>query len=184
MWGDEGVLSRRLSVLSRRQFVLCRRIISAFQIGFLGLFLLQFLRISKLLYLFSSRESTALRAALRGGRNPGSRPLLTISPLSLCKYQINILKNGYLFGTCKLPSADFLCTAEQVPMQCSSPMQFITTYVSVNYCRSISVPFIITYVSFNCCRSISILFISNLCGFYTNHFLKCGYYVSLKRDWD
>ena len=27
-------------------------------------------------------------------------------------------------------------SAEQVPMQCSSPMQFITTYVGFNYCRS------------------------------------------------
>ena len=28
-------------------------------------------------------------------------------------------------------------SAAQVPMQCSSPMQFITTYVGFNYCRSV-----------------------------------------------
>ena len=36
----------------------------------LGLFFLQLLRISKLLYLFSGRESTPLRGALRGGQEP------------------------------------------------------------------------------------------------------------------
>ena len=28
-------------------------------------------------------------------------------------------------------------SAAQVPMQCSSPVQFITTYVGFNYCRSV-----------------------------------------------
>ena len=53
----------------------------------LGLFFLQLLRISKLLYLFSGRESTPLRGALRGGQEPMVPiPLLTISPNLLRKY--------------------------------------------------------------------------------------------------
>ena len=96
-------------------------------------------------------------AATLGGYLCVLHTILTISPLSLCKYQINIWKNGYLFGICKLPSANFFCPAGQVQMQCNSPMPFITTYVGFNYCRSISgMLFITTYVGFNYYRSFFI----------------------------
>ena len=50
-------------------------------------------------------------------------------------------------------------SAGQVPMQCSSPMPFITTYVGFNYCRSIRG----NYVHYT------------LCEFYINLFLNREY---------
>ena len=46
----------------------------------------------------------------------------------------------------KLPSAGLFCSAAQVPMQCSPPMQFITTYVCFNCCRSVFCVYLVQWL--------------------------------------
>ena len=128
-----------------------------------------------------------MQAALRGGGNPGSHPrtrsgsphpcgdfgrvlvrpahhLNNLPPLLVQipnKYFVKWIFIWYL----QVNECWFFCPAEQVPMQCSSPMPFITTYVGFNCCRSI--------------RGNTVHY--KLCGFYTNSFLNCGYSVSLNK---
>ena len=96
----------------------------------------------KIVFLFSKRESPRPAGGVkRGTGTHGSYPSyplwataslrwLWAGTCASCTPLNNLPQSPF-----KLPSADFFCPAEQVPMQCSPPMPFITTYVCFNCCR-------------------------------------------------